>query len=119
MPKYREKVVEFLDKHTDSICEDCKRRRDTNPIRVLDCKNEKCQKLYENAPLLSENLCESCQSDFAKLKEILDRFGVEYKINPKLVRGLDYYNKTAFEFISTQIGAQSAIAGGGRYDKIG
>ncbi len=117
MPAYREKLVEFL-KGEDGICEDCKRRRDTNPIRVLDCKNQRCQDIYINAPLLIDNLCPTCRGDFAKLKEILDGFEVKYIVNPKLVRGLDYYNKTAFEFVSDDIGAQSAIAGGGRYDKL-
>ncbi len=118
MPDYRKKLIEFLDKNSENICEDCKRRRETNPIRVLDCKNPKCQEIYKNAPLLSDNLCITCNEDFSKLKKILDDFNVKYKINPKLVRGLDYYNKTAFEFISTKIGAQSAIAGGGRYDRL-
>ena len=117
MPAYKEKLVEFL-KGEDGICEDCKRRRDTNPIRVLDCKNQKCQDIYANAPLLIDNLCSTCRGDFAELKEILDGFEVKYIVNPKLVRGLDYYNKTAFEFVSDDIGAQSAIAGGGRYDKL-
>jgi histidyl-tRNA synthetase len=117
MPPYREKLVKFLDK-TEGLCEDCLRRKETNPIRVLDCKNETCQNLLQNAPMLSENLCESCQSDFSELKTILDRFDVSYEVDTKLVRGLDYYNKTAFEFISDEIGAQSAIAGGGRYDRL-
>ena len=117
MPDYREKLVNFL-QNEDGICDDCKRRRDVNPIRVLDCKNESCQKIYSNAPLLLDNLCSTCRDDFMNLKEILNKFDVKYTINPKLVRGLDYYNKTAFEFISDAIGAQSAIAGGGRYDKL-
>ena len=117
MPAYRDKLVNFL-QDEDDICEDCKRRRDTNPIRVLDCKNQKCQDIYKDAPLLIDNLCSTCRADFGELKNILDRFDVKYTINPKLVRGLDYYNKTAFEFVSDAIGAQSAIAGGGRYDKL-
>ena len=117
MPAYKEKLVDFL-QNEDKICDDCKRRRDTNPIRVLDCKNESCQEIYANAPLLLDNLCSTCRDDFAELKSILDQFDVKYSINPKLVRGLDYYNKTAFEFVSDEIGAQSAIAGGGRYDKL-
>ncbi len=117
MPPYRDKLVNFL-KNQDTICEDCKRRRDTNPIRVLDCKNQKCQDIYTDAPLLIDNLCSTCRGDFEELKAILDRFGIKYTINPKLVRGLDYYNKTAFEFVSDEIGSQSAIAGGGRYDKL-
>ena len=117
MPSYREKLVNFLQKQ-ECICDDCKRRRDTNPIRVLDCKNQNCQDIYKNAPLLIDNLCSTCSSEFEALKNILDMFDVKYTINPKLVRGLDYYNKTAFEFVSSNIGAQNAIAGGGRYDKL-
>ena len=117
MPPYKNKLVDFL-KNEDEICDDCKRRRDTNPIRVLDCKNQNCQDIYAKAPLLLDNLCPTCRDDFEQLKNILDDFDVNYTINPKLVRGLDYYNKTAFEFVSDNIGAQSAIAGGGRYDKL-
>ncbi len=117
MPPYRESLVKFLDA-TEGLCEDCLRRKTTNPIRVLDCKNTNCQKLLENAPVLLENLCSTCRDDFSELKNILDEFGVEYEIDTKLVRGLDYYNKTAFEFVSDEIGAQSAIAGGGRYDRL-
>jgi len=117
MPPYRENLVKFLDA-TEGLCEDCLRRKITNPIRVLDCKNTNCHKLLGNAPILLENLCSTCKNDFSELKSILDDFGVEYEIDTKLVRGLDYYNKTAFEFVSDEIGAQSAIAGGGRYDKL-
>jgi histidyl-tRNA synthetase len=117
MPPYRENLVKFLD-NTDGLCEDCLRRKTTNPIRVLDCKNENCKTLLKNAPMLLENLCSTCKDDFAELKSILDEFGVEYEVDTKLVRGLDYYNKTAFEFVSDDIGAQSAIAGGGRYDRL-
>ena len=117
MPPYRENLVKFLDA-TENLCEDCQRRKITNPIRVLDCKNENCQNLLENAPILLENLCSTCRDDFAELKSMLDEFGVDYKIDTKLVRGLDYYNKTAFEFVSDGIGAQNAIAGGGRYDRL-
>lgn len=117
MPPYREKLVKFLDA-TQGLCEDCQRRKTTNPIRVLDCKNEHCQMLLQDAPMLLDNLCEDCKKDFDELLSILDRFNVNYEIDRKLVRGLDYYNKTAFEFVSDEIGAQSAIAGGGRYDKL-
>jgi len=117
MPPYRENLIKFLDA-TEGLCEDCLRRKVTNPIRVLDCKNTNCHKLLENAPILLENLCSTCKDDFSELKSILDEFGVEYEIDTKLVRGLDYYNKTAFEFVSDEIGAQSAIAGGGRYDRL-
>ena len=118
MPQYREKLISFIDSCSDDICSDCQRRKDTNPIRVLDCKNSSCKKLYENAPKLLQNLCESCNDDFTKLKGILDKNSIDYEIDTHLVRGLDYYCKTAFEFVSDNIGSQSAIAGGGRYDRL-
>lgn len=118
LPDYRKALVDFLEARSDLLCEDCVRRKATNPIRVLDCKNEGCQKLYENAPLIADHLCGDCAADFAALKSLLDQNGVSYTHNKRLVRGLDYYNKTAFEFVSTEIGAQSAIAGGGRYDRL-
>ncbi len=118
MPKYRDSLVQFLQDKKEHLCEDCNRRINTNPIRVLDCKNEKCQEQLKNAPKITTSLCESCNSDFEKLKSLLEQNGIEFKVNSNLVRGLDYYNKTAFEFVSSQIGAQNAIAGGGRYDKL-
>ena len=117
MPQYRTTLVKFLETR-EGLCEDCERRKLTNPIRVLDCKNEHCKTLLADAPLIVDHLCTSCKEDFATLKEILDQFSVPYTVNPKLVRGLDYYSKTAFEFVSNEIGAQSAIAGGGRYDRL-
>lgn len=117
MPHYRKKLVSFLDT-TDGLCEDCLKRKLINPIRVLDCKNEKCKTLLLNAPLLIDNLCSSCKEEFDKLKTILDSFKIPFEIDPKLVRGLDYYSKTAFEFVSDEIGAQGSIAGGGRYDRL-
>lgn len=118
MGAYREKLVKFLDAHEGQICEDCKRRKLTNPIRVLDCKAQSCQKIYENAPLIIGSLNDECAGEFKKLQEILSGNGVEFEIDPKLVRGLDYYCKTAFEFVSDEIGAKSAVAGGGRYDRL-
>ncbi|ECO3509696.1 TPA: histidine--tRNA ligase [Campylobacter jejuni] len=117
LPKYRDRLVEFLD-FKEGFCEDCLRRKNLNPIRVLDCKNEHCQNLLENAPLLINNLCTSCQKDFETLQQILKDNGVKFELDSKLVRGLDYYSKTAFEFISDEIGAKAAIAGGGRYDRL-
>ena len=118
MPKYKEKLVRFLDTNKANLCEDCLRRISTNPIRVLDCKNENCQKILQNAPLITENLNEICQKDFEKLQAILRENGVKFEVDAKLVRGLDYYCKTAFEFISDEIGSQSAVGGGGRYDRL-
>jgi len=116
MPQYKEKLVEHL--NTLDLCDDCIRRIKTNPIRVLDCKNESCQIQLKDAPKITDNLSEACEADFTKLKCILDGNGVEYEVDSNLVRGLDYYTKTAFEFVSDNIGAQSAIAGGGRYDRL-
>ena len=118
MPQYKENLVKHLTSFREELCEDCQVRIDKNPIRVLDCKNENCQLKLSNAPKITDNLCEACNTDFEKLKEILDFNNIEYEIDTNLVRGLDYYSKTAFEFVSDEIGAQSAIAGGGRYDKL-
>jgi histidyl-tRNA synthetase len=117
MPPYKTKLIKFLDT-LDGLCEDCKRRKSINPIRVLDCKNDQCQNLLNKAPLLINELCDECRDDFENLKSILDKFGINYEVDAKLVRGLDYYSKTAFEFISEDIGAQSSVAGGGRYDRL-
>lgn len=116
MPQYKDKLIEHL--QTLDLCEDCNRRIETNPIRVLDCKNENCQNQLTNAPKITQNLCESCNADFEKLKDILTQNNVAYTIDSNLVRGLDYYSGAAFEFVSDEIGAQSAIAGGGRYDRL-
>ena len=118
MPQYKENLVKTLNNFRSELCEDCNRRIETNPIRVLDCKNEKCQSLLVDAPKITNNLCQNCDSDFEKLKEILDFNAITYEIDSNLVRGLDYYSQTAFEFTSSEIGAQSAIAGGGRYDRL-
>ncbi|OQX49609.1 MAG: histidine--tRNA ligase [Epsilonproteobacteria bacterium 4484_20] len=118
MPPYRENLVGFLNGIKEDLCEDCNRRIGTNPIRVLDCKNEKCRSLLGTSPKLISSLCENCDTDFQKLTALLDEAGISYKVDTNLVRGLDYYNKTAFEFVSSEIGSQSAIAGGGRYDKL-
>ncbi len=118
MPKYRKKLVGFLNTHKESLCEDCQRRITQNPIRTLDCKNENCQALLKDAPKITDNLCEECSKDFETLKKGLENLDISYEVDKNLVRGLDYYTKTTFEFISTEIGAQSAIAGGGRYDRL-
>lgn len=118
MPDYRNNLVKFVKEYEDKICDDCIKRLNTNPIRVLDCKNDKCQTIYESAPKLLKCLCKSCEDDFSSLKKILQNNDIKYEIDTNLVRGLDYYSKTAFEFVSDDIGSQSAIAGGGRYDKL-
>lgn len=118
MPQYKENLVKNISSFKEKLCEDCNKRLITNPIRVLDCKVEACQKLLINSPKITNSLCISCNSDFTKLKEILDFNNISYEVDSNLVRGLDYYNKTAFEFVSNEIGSQSAIAGGGRYDRL-
>ena len=118
MPPYRQNLVNFVKSVEDRVCEDCIRRLGTNPIRVLDCKNSTCQTIYKDAPKLLNSLCKSCDDDFSSLKKILKENDISYEIDTNLVRGLDYYSKTAFEFVSDNIGSQSAIAGGGRYDRL-
>lgn len=118
MPIYKDKLIKFVQNNTENLCQDCLRRLQTNPIRILDCKNENCQNILKNAPLITDNLNQICNDDFNKLQEILKANQVDFQIDPKLVRGLDYYCKTAFEFVSNDIGSQSAVAGGGRYDKL-
>ncbi len=118
MGAYKKKLVEFLSAHEHEICDACKIRKATNPIRALDCKEESCQKVYESAPKIADNLCPACQSDFDKLQALLRALDLGFTINKNLVRGLDYYNKTAFEFVCAGLGAQNAIAGGGRYDAL-
>ncbi len=117
LPPFRQKLVAFLDE-TEGFCEDCLRRKETNPIRVFDCKNPHCQTLLTTAPRLNKALCQVCQNDFKVVTDTLDKANISYTLNPNLVRGLDYYSKTAFEFVSTDLGAQNAVAGGGRYDKL-
>ncbi len=116
MPAYKDRLVGHLESLT--LCEDCNRRIKTNPIRVLDCKNENCQKELYNAPKITNNLCQTCDDNFEKLKEILTKNNINFTVDSNLVRGLDYYSGAAFEFVSKNIGAQSAIAGGGRYDRL-
>ena len=117
-PKFNEALKEYLRPHLPEMCDTCRSRFDKNPLRILDCKEETCSKINENAPKTVDFLCDECREHFEKLKEILDACGVKYKLNPKLVRGLDYYSKTVFEFVSTQIGSQGTVLGGGRYDTL-
>lgn len=114
---YKQKFLDFLEKK-EGFCLDCQKRKELNPIRILDCKNEHCQNLLQGVPVLSNHLCANCNKDFALLQECLRENGVEFELDSTLVRGLDYYSKTAFEFVSEQIGAKAAIAGGGRYDRL-
>ena len=118
LPPFREVLVKYLYDIEDGLCDDCKRRIKTNPIRVFDCKNESCQTLLKDAPRLGSSLCDECDKSFEFVKDKLNELGIEYEVDSNLVRGLDYYTKTAFEFVSGELGAQNAVAGGGRYDRL-
>ncbi|TNH05267.1 histidine--tRNA ligase [Testudinibacter sp. TR-2022] len=115
---YRQALVDFLQNHLDILDEDSKRRLTTNPLRILDSKNEKIQAVLNHAPKLHDYLDEDSQQHFTRLCQILDQMGIRYEINQKLVRGLDYYNKTVFEWVTTALGAQGTVCGGGRYDGL-
>ncbi len=115
---YQNALKEYYKRNIDTLCPLCKERLEKNPMRILDCKNEDCKTLNKNAPKILDYLCDDCNTHFDKVKELLTASGVEYKINPEIVRGLDYYSKTVFEFVSENIGAQGTVCGGGRYDNL-
>lgn len=117
-PLYRSRLQDFLRDKLSDLCSDCQSRFDRNPMRILDCKKEECNKHSEGAPQMADCLCEECQEHFSQLKELLSAAKVDFIINPRLVRGLDYYTKTAFEIQYAPLGAQSAVCGGGRYDGL-
>ena len=116
--KHREALNEFLRPRYDELCNTCKERYDRNPMRILDCKSEICQEIVKDAPRMLDYLCDDCRNAFEELKSNLTAMGIEYKVDPNIVRGLDYYTKTAFEFVTTSIGAQGTVCGGGRYDHL-
>lgn len=115
---YGQVLINYFKEKADEFCDDCKVRLEKNPLRIFDCKNEGCTKLVEGSPQTIQFLCPDCQDNFQQLTQILRELGFEYKINPKLVRGLDYYTRTVFEVTSSQFGSQSTIIGGGRYDGL-
>lgn len=115
---YRQALVDYLQQYHDQLDEDSQRRLTTNPLRILDSKNEVVQKIVDKAPKLHDYLDEDSKEHFAQLCHILDEAGVSYTVNQKLVRGLDYYNKTVFEWVTTELGAQGTVCGGGRYDGL-
>ncbi|MGM3175864.1 histidine--tRNA ligase [Dickeya lacustris] len=114
--RYREALIAFLEQHKDNLDEDCLRRMYTNPLRVLDSKNAQVQALLNNAPVLTDYLDDESRSHFNELCELLTLSGIPYKVNSRLVRGLDYYNRTVFEWVTTSLGSQGTVCGGGRYD---
>jgi histidyl-tRNA synthetase len=118
-PVFHERLTSFLEGLDQSrLCEDCQRRASTNPLRVLDCKVPTCKELVKDAPKISDSLCPGCREHFDTVLSILDQAGLAYEHNDRLVRGLDYYQRTTFEVVSTDIGAQASVAGGGRYDGL-
>ena len=117
-PEYNKKLVEYFEDKKEGLCKTCLERLYKNPLRILDCKEEGCKEIAKDAPLIIDNLCDECSDHFTKLQEFLKAAGIEYRINPYIVRGLDYYTKTVFEIISNEIGAQGTVCGGGRYDGL-
>ena len=117
-PKYREALVEYFTSRKEELCPTCRERLATNPLRILDCKSPICGEIAKGAPKTVDYLCEKCEGEFTNLKKSLDAMNIEYKVNPMIVRGLDYYTQTVFEFVSEDIGAQSTVCGGGRYDGL-
>lgn len=117
-PSYRAALVEFLEERIDALCEDCRRRINTNPLRALDCKVPGCVEATKDAPAMIDKLCHSCDEHFTNVRGFLDITATPYTINSRMVRGLDYYTRTTFEVVTGLLGSQSAVAAGGRYDGL-
>lgn len=116
--KYHEALRAYFEPHVDELCDSCKDRLVKNPMRLLDCKSPICKEIGKDAPIITDYLCEECEEHFKKLQKYLTGFGIEFTVDPRIVRGLDYYTKTVFEFVTTEIGAQGTVCGGGRYDGL-
>lgn len=117
-PLHREKLIQYLTPHKEELCKDCKSRLERNPLRILDCKVDRCREIVQHAPVITEYLCGECHSHFETVKSYLDELGIPYLVNPRLVRGLDYYTRTSFEIMDESIGAKSTVCGGGRYNGL-
>jgi len=117
-PGYRQILIDYLESRLDSLCADCQRRYQTNPLRVLDCKAQGCQAATIDAPSVIEHLCASCRDHFTQVKYYLEALNIPFEVNARMVRGLDYYVRTTFELVTNQLGAQNAVAAGGRYDGL-
>lgn len=117
-PNYNSILKEYFINKKDILCKVCNNRLNTNPMRIIDCKNPNCKEIANNAPSIIDYICDGCNNHFKQLISYLNDLNISYKINNKIVRGLDYYNRTVFEFISNDLGAQSTICGGGRYDSL-
>lgn len=116
--EYHKALKEYFYGYKDELCETCNSRLEKNPMRILDCKSPVCSKIAGGAPKITDYLCDECKEHFASVQKYLDAAGVEYTVNPTIVRGLDYYTKTVFEFVTDFIGAQGTVCGGGRYDGL-
>lgn len=116
--EYRKALKEYFSSRKDELCDTCKSRLDRNPMRILDCKSPICHEIAEGAPVVIDYLCDECKEHFENVQKYLKAQNIEYTINPQIVRGLDYYTKTVFEFVSNSIGAQGTVCGGGRYDGL-
>ena len=117
-PIYKERLMEYFGAHLDALCESCVSRYSRNPLRILDCKNPQCRAVTEDAPGIHDSLCEDCLTHFTSVTDGMTRLGATFHVDKRLVRGLDYYTKTAYEILSGQLGAQNAVCGGGRYDNL-
>ena len=115
---YHAALKSYFEARKDRLCDTCLERLDKNPLRILDCKNPDCKEVAKDAPVVLDYLCDDCRAHFEGLKKRLDALGVPYTVNPRIVRGLDYYVRTVFEFVSSDLGAQSTVCGGGRYDGL-
>lgn len=116
--KYHAALKEYFAGRADELCDTCRGRLEKNPMRILDCKSPICSEIAEGAPVILDYLCDDCREHFEKLQQYLTAMDIKFEINPKIVRGLDYYTKTVFEFVTTDIGAQGTVCGGGRYDGL-
>ncbi|MGL4425260.1 MAG: histidine--tRNA ligase [Cetobacterium sp.] len=116
--KYREALLNFLEPMKEELCDDCRMRMEKNPLRVLDCKIEKCKELTADAPIITDSLTEEEKNHYETVKKYLEIFGVRYKEDPRLVRGLDYYSSTVYEIVTNKLGSQGTVLGGGRYDNL-
>ena len=116
--KFYDALREYFSSHKDELCETCLGRLDRNPMRILDCKSPVCKGIAKDAPTVLDYICDDCRDHFDRVKAYLDQMNIRYIVNPTIVRGLDYYTRTVFEFVSTDLGAQSTVCGGGRYDGL-
>ncbi len=117
-PSYKQKLVKYLRPLKNELCENCQRRLEINPLRILDCKEKKCKEISKDAPSMLDNLCDNCNKHLDHVKDSLENFSIKYILNPRIVRGLDYYTRTVFEIKTDELGAQNAVAAGGRYDGL-